>query len=410
MGEQTDNQPADQRRVGQFEPMPHLFGARMALGFAMQFLYVGLYLPYFPLWLEARDLSPIEISTILSMSLVIRVLASGQVMAYADRHRDRANLLTLLYFGSAFAILLYIPAVSFWPILAVTLLYNLFFNPVLPLLDAITLSGVRRFDADYGKIRIWGSLVFILANLGGGALLVGFDANAILLALVGSMFLGALASLVLPRIGRKKIFIDSKDETVSRRTLLANPTFLIVLTASGLAQASHAFLYGFGSIYWQSIGITGTIIGFLWAVGVIAEVILFQFSKGLLRRFSAVHMIALGCLGGIVRWLAFPFMEGEAAFLLLQILHGLSFGAVHIGTMHFIMEAVPEENIGAAQGVGYVLGGVVMGLAVFLSGPIYGAIAGYGFWVMSALCLIALIMLYFTTSTASPKVLVPAGK
>ncbi len=398
------NQTSDKSEPASFEQMPHLFGARMSLGYAVQFLYVGLYLPYFPLWLEARDLTPLEISTILSMSLVIRVLASSQVMAYADKHRDRANLLTLLYFGSAFAILLYIPSVSFWPILAVTLLYNLFFNPVLPLLDAITLSGVRRFDADYGKIRIWGSLVFILANLGGGALLVGFDANAILLALVASMFLGALASLVLPRIGRKKIAITSKDDPVSRRALLANPVFLIVLTASGLAQASHAFLYGFGSIYWQSIGITGTMIGLLWAIGVIAEVVLFQFSKGLLKRFSPVHMIALGCLGGVIRWLVFPFIEGEAAFLFLQVLHGLSFGAVHIGTMHYIMEAVPEENIGAAQGVGYVLGGVVMGLAVFLSGPIYDAVAGYGFWVMSALCFIALIMLYFTPTPSSPTI------
>lgn len=381
------------RAAESFEPMPTLFGARMAMGFAAQFLYVGLYLPYFPLWLKARDLTPVEISTILSMSLVIRVLASGQVMVFADKQRDRANLLTLLYFGSALSILLYFPATSFWPILAVTLLYNLFFNPVLPLLDAITLSGVRRFDADYGKIRIWGSLVFILANLGGGALLVGYDTDAILLALVAAMFTGALVSLVLPRIGRRQPAVSPTDDPVSRRKLLGNRVFLIVLAASGLAQGSHAFLYGFGSIHWQSIGINGTMIGVLWAIGVVAEVVLFQFSKRLLFRFSSVHMIALGCLGGIIRWLLFPLIEGEAAFLILQILHGLSFGAVHIGTMHFIMESVPEENIGAAQGVGYVLGGVVMGAAVFASGPLYGALGGYGFWTMAALCLIALLLL-----------------
>ncbi len=377
-----------------FEAMPSLFGARMALGYSMQFIYVGLYLPYFPLWLKSRDLTSLEISTVLSMSLVIRVLASGQVMSFADRQKDRANLLSLLYFASAGTILLYLPAHSFWPILLVTLLYNLFFNPVLPLLDAITLSGVRRFDADYGKIRIWGSVVFIAANIGGGMLLVGQNPDFILFALLVAMAAGALVSLVLPRIGRRNPYVKKVD-AIGRTSLLRNRNFLIVMLAAGLGQASHAFLYGFGSIHWQAIGFGGTLIGILWAIGVIAEIILFQFSKEILQRMNPTSMIALGCAGGVIRWMLFPVFDSQVAFLILQILHGLSFGAVHIGSMHFIMGSVPEDKLGAAQGVGYVLGGAVMGLAVFLSGPIYGAMGADGFWFMSGLCLVALILLYF---------------
>jgi len=377
-----------------FEQAPKWFGPRMALGYSIHFLFVGLYLPYFPLWLSAKELSPFEISTILSMSLVIRVLASGQLMTLADRQKDRSNLLSALYVGAAIAILLYIPSQSFWPILAVTLLYNVFFNPVMPLLDAITLSGVSRFGVDYGKIRNWGSLVFIVANLGGGALLVGFDAELILYALIAAMVLGAALSFALPRIGRRKN-PDPKAETVSRTSLLSNRRFMIVMFASGLAQASHAFLYGFGSIHWQAIGFSGALIGALWAIGVIAEMVLFQFSTRILKQLTPLAVIAIGCVGGIVRWLFFPIAESEFIFFALQILHGLSFGALHIGTMHFIMHSVREENIGAAQGVGYVLGGAAMGVAVFLSGPIYGAIGVNGFWFMSALCFIALISLYF---------------
>ncbi|MGB7287502.1 MAG: MFS transporter, partial [Salaquimonas sp.] len=84
-----------------FENAPPWFGPRMSLGYSSQFLFVGLFLPYFPLWLAARGLTPFEISTVLSMSLLIRVLASGQVMTFADKQKDRANLLTWLYFGSA---------------------------------------------------------------------------------------------------------------------------------------------------------------------------------------------------------------------------------------------------------------------------------------------------------------------
>lgn len=394
----------------QFEPMPPWFGLRMSLGYGMQFLYVGLFLPYFPLWLKARELTPVEISTVLSMSLVIRVLASGQVMIFADQQKDRSALLSWLYVGSAFCILLYVPALGFWTILAVTLLYNLFFNPILPLLDAITLSGVRRFDADYGKIRIWGSIVFILANLGGGAILLGYNPELILYALLISMFAGAILSLTIPRIGRKTPYMGSSQSDAYRRALLSNRRFLIVLAASGLAQASHAFLYGFGSIYWQSIGMTGTMIGLFWALGVIAEIILFQFSKELLDRVSSINLIALGCIGGLIRWTVFPMIDGEVAYLFLQVLHGFSFGAVHIGLMHFIMDAVPEDHIGAAQGVGYVLGGAVMGLAVFSSGPLFDEIGVYGFWFMAGLCALGLLLLVICPKATTPTNHDPAGK
>lgn len=376
-----------------FEPMPPGFNFRMALGFCAQFLFVGLYLPYFPLWLEARNLTPSQIGAVLAMPLVIRVLASGQVMIFADRQNDRSTVLSWLYAGAAIAISFYWLTESFWPILAITLLYNLFFNPVLPLLDAITLAGVRRFGADYGQIRVWGSLVFILANLGGGALLAGYSADSILLCLIAAIWLGAVVSLFLPRIGRVRPPKDKAHERVTRRKLLANRTFLAVMAASGIAQASHALLYGFGSIHWQALGFGGLIIGLYWATGVIAEILLFQYATPLLKRRGAVGVIALGCLGGVIRWLLFPFAEGETAFLLLQVLHGLSFGAVHIGTMHFIMEAVPEENIGAAQGAGYVLGGVAMGIAVFAAGPIYGTFGAQGFWLMAVMCVVALGLL-----------------
>ncbi len=401
---------SDQNTKNQFEKTPHWFGQRMALGYAMQYLYIGLYLPYFPLWLKARELTPFEISTVLSMALVIRVLASGQVMTLADKQKDRSTLLSWLLVGSAFSILLYIPSYGFWAILFVTLLLNIFFNPVSPLLDAITLSGVRRFDADYGKIRIWGSIVFILANMGGGAVLLGYDPEIILYALIASMMLGAALSYTIPRIGRKSPYENSAVSDAYRKSLLSNKRFLFVLAASGLGQASHALLYGFGSIYWQAIGMTGTMIGLFWAIGVIAEIVLFQFSKEILARVTSVNLIALGCIGGIIRWIIFPLIDSEAAYMALQILHGFSFGAVHIGMMHFIMESVPEDHIGAAQGVGYVLGGIVMGIAVFTSGPLYDAAGAYGFWAMAGLCALGLLLLLFKPASFIPKEIGTAEK
>ena len=376
-----------------FETPPPWFGARMALGFCANFLFVGLYLPYFPVWLKAQSLSPVEISAVLSMSLVIRVLASGQVMVFADRYHDRSVLLSKLYVASALSVLLYLWTGSFWPILLVTLLYNFFFNPILPLLDAIALAGVRRYDADYGRIRIWGSLIFVLANLGGGWLLAAGEPKFLLHAIIASMALGAAISFAIPRIGRRQPASSDATDPKIRRKLLANRPFLLVLAASGLGQASHAFLYGFGSIHWQTLGFSGAMIGVLWAVGVFAEIVLFQYSRAVFRRFSPVAVIAIGCAGGVIRWVLFPYIASEWVFVALQILHGLSFGAVHIGLMHYIMESVPEENLGAAQGIGFVLGGAAMGIAVFFSGPLYAAAGAQGFLVMAVVCLAALVIL-----------------
>ncbi|MCB1345281.1 MAG: MFS transporter [Nitratireductor sp.] len=376
-----------------FETPPPGFAPRMAAGYCAYFLYVGLYTPYFPVWLKAQALNPAEISAVLSAALIVRVLGLNQVMVFADRFRDRAVLLTRLYWMAAASVMLFLAATNFWSILIVAALYNLFFNPVLPLLDAIVMAGVRRFDADYGRIRIWGSLMFTAANLTGGWLLAEGPAEFILYTLLSCMVLGAIASSAIPRIGRRTPPADIALEARTRRRLLANRPFLLTLAACGLAQASHSLLYGFGTIHWQALNYSGFAIGAFWAVGVATEIVLFRFAKRLLKVLPPPAVIALGCIGGAVRWSLFPVAGGETAFLLLQALHGLSFGAVHIGLMHFIMEAVPEENLGAAQGAGFVLGGIFMGVGVFFAGPLYAALGGDGYWVMAAVCIAALAIL-----------------
>lgn len=381
---------------------PFAFGARISLLYSAIFFHVGLYLPYFPLWLKARGLSATQISIILSLPLIVRVLTSGQITSYADRAGDRANVMIALYVATALATLAYlfvdVAGGGFWPIFAVTALYAVFFNPLVPVLDSLTLSGVRRFGVDYGRIRLWGSLVFILANLGGGLVLAGSDVEAVLFVLVASVIAGAALSPLLPRIGRPRNATTQTglaDATTWK--LLADRRFLLVMLAGGILQASHALVYGFGSIYWQSLGYSGTAIGVLWAIGVIAETVLFRYSRSVLSRTGAVGLIVIGGIGAVVRWTAMPLEMPAgldlAGFFVLQTLHGLSFGAVHLGTMHFLAESVSEDRMGAAQGAGFVLGGLAMAVAVFGSGPLYAAFGVEGFYAMAAACLLALLLI-----------------
>jgi len=176
---------------------------------------------------------------------------------------------------------------------------------------------------------------------------------------------------------------------------------MLVLLAAGIIQASHALVYSFGSIYWQSLEYSGLMIGILWGLAVAAEVVLFQFGNWLIKNIGTMALFAIGGIAAVLRWTVFPLDPGLTGFLVLQLLHGLTFGAVHIATMYFIMESVPEERIASAQGVGFVLAGLVMAISVFSSGFIYKNFAVNGFWIMAAMAVLALILLkaatYFPT-------------
>lgn len=389
------------------EQAPSYFGPRLSLLFSFQFLYIGLFLPFFPVWLKSKGLDPTQISLVLATALITRVFTSGQITSFADRQADRATIVSGCYVLSALSIFLFVPTQSFLSVFIVAMIFNFFFNPILPILDAITLSGVRRFSADYGKIRIWGSFVFILANIVGGVLLSGYEADFLLYTMIAAAVLGAAFSFCLPRIGRRKAGV-APSSLFSAAKLWREPKFLAVLMAAGLVHASHALIYGFGSIHWQSAGYSGLIIGVFWAIGVVAEMFVFQFSKSLFARFTPVSLILIGAIGALARWTVFPFVDSEFLFLTIQILHGLSFGVVHIATMHYIMEAVPEENLGKAQGVFFVLSGATMGIFVLSAGPIYSSLGVDGFYVMAGLALLAIIFLAISTRF-NPTIVEKAG-
>lgn len=379
----------------EFETEPPYFGARIALLYSAYFLYLGIYLPYFPLWLQDKGLDATQISIVLSMALIVRILSSGQITAYADRASDRANVLIFLFVTTAISVLFYEFAAGFWPIVLVAIILGVWHNPIQPVLDSLTLSGVRRFGVDYGRIRLWGSLIFVFANLGGGWLLAGSDASLVLHMLIVSAVAGAVLSPLLPRIGKPKRPADPGFiADTSSRKLLQNRQFLFVVIAQALLQASHAMIYSFGSIHWQSAGFSATAIGLFWAVGVIAEIILFRFANRVLRIVTPLQMIMIGAIAVILRWALMPLDLSMTATLLVQCLHGLTFGAAHIGFMFYLNDAVPDERSGAAQAVGFTIGGVAMAVFMLVSGPLYGGFGATAFLVMALAGVVAAVFLY----------------
>jgi MFS transporter, PPP family, 3-phenylpropionic acid transporter len=160
--------------------------------------------------------------------------------------------------------------------------------------------------------------------------------------------------------------------------------FALFLAATAAVQASHAVYYGFATLHWQAAGYGDTLIGGLWALGVIAEILLFAAGDRVVRRAGAAWLIVIGGLAGGLRWTVTGTTTELWALVIVQTLHALSFGAVHLGAIHFIARAVPPELSATAQSLySSVVMGLGLGLMLFAAGPLYAAVGAHAFHAMA---------------------------
>jgi PPP family 3-phenylpropionic acid transporter len=381
---------------------PRRFELRISLIFAALFIPLGVHVPYFPLWLEAKGFDAEEIGIILAAPMFLRVVTTPLITAAADRSNDRANW---LIGTAAFSLLLslgYFLTPSYAIILAVSLALTIFWTAHSPLADSLALSGVRRFGSSYPSMRIWGSAAFLAGSFFGGIILAVTSADAVPV-MIGVGLAGTLAAAMLaPRLGRprKASPLSATDLQASAPSLL-NRYFLLIVTGVGVITASHAFLYGFVSIYWKSIGIGEGIVGLLWSAGVVAEVAVFMVFTRVFGTISSSAVLAIAGMASIVRWMFFPLVEplglGLAGFFAVQMLHSLSTGLTLIGLQQVIAETVPDDRTGAAQGIAFFANGFSMAAVTLLCGPLYDRLHGNAFYVMAAIALAGLGLIWLAS-------------
>jgi PPP family 3-phenylpropionic acid transporter len=170
---------------------------------------------------------------------------------------------------------------------------------------------------------------------------------------------------------------------MSRRQVLQNPAFLAVIAGASLIQSSHALYYGFGALAWVQAGFDGKLIAMLWAIGTVPEIVLFAIQGRLPAALTPLRLIMIGGLAAVARWLAMAMNPPLAVLPLLQILHGLSFGATHIGALSYISRTIPENRAASAQGYFSVALGLTMAGMTSLSGWLYAAYGNLGYAVMA---------------------------
>jgi len=350
---------------------------------AAVFLALGLYLPFWPLWLAEKGLSAEDIGLLLAAAAWIRIAATPAVGQAADRWRHGALLLPLLALAAIAGYGGFLLAEGFLLLLALQILTFSAFTPLIPLADSRTLAAGRRFGFDYGRVRLWGSLAFILGSTGGGWLLGRVGLPALPWLLITALVLVTLSALLLPRQPQREVAAPG-----GLGRLLRDRRFLAILAASALLQSSHALLYGFASLHWRAAGLGEAFIGWLWTLGVLAEILLFAAAPWLLGRLGARGLLLLAAAGGLLRWPLLAVTTDPLLLLPVQALHGLTFGAAHLGVMHLIGRHTPPGLAATAQTLNAALtGGLAMGGMLFAAGRLYEAFGGGAFLAMVPLSL-----------------------
>lgn len=342
---------------------------RLAAGYFGYFAAVGLFNPYWPVYLDARGFDALQIGALMSVFAALRVVGAPVYAHSADATGRPLALLrgaAAVTLGCALAFTGLDGLLAFAVVLA---LYSALWNGIGSVYDAHVLSELGAESGRYGALRLWGSVGFILTSVAAGSLLEGARVlwlPFLLAAAIGGTWF-ALAGLGpgAPRAGR--------PAPARLGPALRDRRVLAFLTVSFLMLASHGAYYGFLSLYLGLHGYSSFAIGALWAWAVAAEIGVFLAGGPLLARFGLRTLVVLAVAATSLRWLLIAALpERPAVLILAQALHLASFGLFHLCAVNLARRLFPAAAAARAQAlhgsVGFGLGGMV------------GAAAAGGVW------------------------------
>ncbi|BEO62710.1 3-phenylpropionic acid transporter [Serratia marcescens] len=364
----------------------------LALSYFTYFFSYGIFLPFWGVWLKGEGIAPETIGILLGAGLVARFLGS---LLIAPRVKDPSHLVSAL---RLLALLTLAFAVGFcfgngwgWLMLVIAG-FNLFFSPLVPLTDALAATWQKQIRMDYGRVRLWGSLAFVIGSALTGQLVAVWGHNAILYSLILSVLAMLLGMLLKPNVmPQGEARTHSGDERSLWALLKEGPVWRFLLCVT-LLQGAHAGYYSFGSIYWQEAGYSASTIGYLWSLGVVAEVIIFASSNVLFRRWNARNLLLLSACCGVLRWSLMAYSTELGWLLLIQILHCGTFTVCHLAAMRFIAARQGQEVI-RLQAVysALAMGGGIAVMTV-IAGFLFEHWQGGVFWVMAVVAAPALFI------------------
>jgi PPP family 3-phenylpropionic acid transporter len=316
---------------------------------------LGLYLPYFNLYCYHLGFSGAQIGYLSGVRSAMLVLFPFVWAALADRYHRRKSIYLFCNTAALAAWSGYLITTDFVPMLIIAAVYGIFFAPLIAFLEAYAMDLLGEDKKAYGRVRVWGSVAFILIVTGLGPLIEGFGSKLIVPLVLAGSFLQTMAAGALPRA-------SSMPRPLTRKAFAGMhwPRTAVFLCCGFLMLASHGTYYGFFSIHLENIGLPPTYIGVTWAVAVLAEIVVMINSNRLFARVSLERVLLASFVIAALRWLLLAMFQSPALILVSQLLHAFSYGTFHMASILYMdrLSPGPAKTLGQAanNAVTYGLG------------------------------------------------------
>lgn len=313
--------------------MPTVPYWRLSGFYFFYFAFIGAMAPYWGLYLKSLGFAAIEIGVLMSLLQVMRILAPNVWGHLADRSGRRVAIVQTAALACLIAYLGVFVDQSFWWLFAVMSLISFFWSAPLPLVEATTLTHLGERSDHYGRIRLWGSIGFILVVLGLGAALdhypTGIVPWVVLALLIGIWF----SSRLIP----EAMLSPTEPGHTPMGQVLRRPAVWALLIAALLMVAAHGPYYTFFTIHLVEAGYSKTFAGWMWALGVICEIGVFLLLPRLLNQVRVETVLLLTLIAACLRFLLLAWwVEVVPLLLFAQALHALTFGAYHAAAMALV--------------------------------------------------------------------------
>lgn len=351
---------------------------RLSVFYFFYFSTLGILVPYWSLYLQSLDFDSREIGELLAILVGTKLVAPYIWGWIADHTGKRIRVVQIGAFLTALTFLLVYQVRGYWAMASVMMIYSFFWNAILPQYEAVSMNHLGTHHHRYSIIRSWGSVGFIVTVALMGPM-IDQQGTAVILPVLAVIFFAIWVSALLTPAdkGHPEHVDDSTNKIIS---VVKRPAVIALFTVCFLMQFSHGAYYAFFSIYLEDHGYTKTVIGQYWALGVIAEIIVFIYVARLIEKFGVKILLISSLVIAVIRWILTAYFVDNAWVLgLAQTMHAATFGLYHAVAIYYIHHYFTGKLQGRGQalyssmsfGAGGAAGSLVSGYSWESLGPSY---------------------------------------
>ena len=378
---------------------------RLSSSYFFYFALLGLISPYLSIFLDGQGFNSRQVGEILAIMTATKIVAPSLWAILADK---TAKPLFIIRLGALLALVsfsLLFWSSQYWPITFCLALFTLFWTAILPQLEVHTLTSLKQSSKMYARVRLWGSLGFIvIAVLAGEAMsTLGYQAFTSLgVIILACLFISTL--LLTAKTTATSMKNTNQESTPIANKLMERP-FICFFIAGLLLQISFAPYYGFFALFLRDFNYSGLAIGLFISLGVVAEIVAFIYMGTLFRRFSLNSLLIFSLGITAVRWFLMPVVADSVLWLAInQIGHAASFAIYHSASMKFISSHFTKTQQSRGQGI-YLGGvyGVGGAIGAYLTGLLWldGQGASNAFIMAGVSAFFGAIVMLFSTKRTS---------